>query len=83
MKFIRLSQSSCFKPLYERSSGQLLSQSTLFIAFYQQKASINKMLKQFGVSNNEIYQKGLLKVRVLNRSTKGTTISSFRRAPCL
>ena len=52
----RLSQSRCFKPLYERSNDQLLSQSTLFIAFYQQKASINEIIKQFGVSTNEIYQ---------------------------
>ena len=72
MRFVRkLSQSTCFKPLYERSNGQLLSQSTLFIGFYQQKASINKMLKQFRVSTNEIYQECFLKVPVLNHSTKG------------
>ena len=29
------------------------------------------MLKQFGVSTNEIYQEGFLKVPVLNRSTEG------------
>ena len=40
------------------------------------------MLKQFGVSTNEIYQEGFLKVAVLNRSTKGAMVSSFRRAPC-
>ena len=39
------------------------------------------MLKQFGVSTNEIYQEDFLKVAVLNRSTKGAKISSFRRAP--
>ena len=39
------------------------------------------MLKQFGVRPNEIYQEGFLKVPVLSRSTKGATISSFRRAP--
>ena len=32
------------------------------------------MLKQFGVSTNEIYQEGFLKVPVLNRSTKGATL---------
>ena len=57
MKFIRkLSQSTCFKPFYERSKDQFLLQSTLFIAFYQWKASTNKILKRFGVSANEIYQ---------------------------
>ena len=40
------------------------------------------MLKQFGVSTNEIYQEVFFRVPVLNRSTKGATISSFRRAPC-
>ena len=55
---------------------------TLFTAFYQQKASTSEMLKQFGVSTDEIYQEGFLKVPVLNRSTKGATISSFCRAPC-
>ena len=74
--------STCFKPLYERSNGQLLSQSTLFIFFYLQKASINENIKQFGVSPNEIYKEDFLKVPVLNRSTIGATISSFRRAPC-
>ena len=39
------------------------------------------MLKQFGVRPNEIYQEGFLQVPVLSRSTKGATISSFRRAP--
>ena len=29
---------------------------------------------------NEIYQQKILKVDVLNRSTKGVTISPFRRA---
>ena len=40
------------------------------------------MLKQFGVSTNESYQEGFLKVPVLNRSTKEAIVSSFRRAPC-
>ena len=74
MKFIKLSQSSCFKPLYERSSGQLLSQSTLFIAFYQQKASKKETLKQFGVRTNEIYREDFLKVAVLYRSAKGASL---------
>ena len=77
-----LSQSSCFKPLYESSKDRLLSQSTLFTALYQQKASKHEMLKQFGVSTNEIYQEGFLKVYALSRSTKGAKIGSFRRAPC-
>ena len=57
-----LSQSACFKPLYERSNGQLLSKSTLFIVFYRYKASKTEMLKQFGVSTNEIYEEGFPKV---------------------
>ena len=40
------------------------------------------MLKQFGVSTNEIYEEDFLKVAVLNRSKKGAKISSFGRAPC-
>ena len=40
------------------------------------------MLKQFEVSINEIYQEDFLKVTVLNYSTKGATIRSFRKAPC-
>ena len=40
------------------------------------------MLKQIGVSANEIYQLDFLKVAYLNRSTKGAKTSSFRRAPC-
>ena len=43
----------------------------------------NEILKQFEVSTNEGYEEGFLKVPVLNRSTKGAMISSFRRAPCL
>ena len=45
-----------FKPLYERSNDHLLSQSTLFMAFYQRKARINEVLKRFGGSTNENYQ---------------------------
>ena len=40
------------------------------------------MLKQFGVSTNEICQETFLKVAVLTRSTKGAKISSFCRAHC-
>ena len=54
----------------------------MFTAFYQQKVQKNEMLKQSGVSTNEIYQEDFLKVAVLNRSTKGAKISLFRRAPC-
>ena len=43
---------------------------------------MNEILKRFGVITNEIYQEDFLKVAVLNRSTKGAKISSFRRAPC-
>ena len=39
-----------------RSTKGATLQSTLFIAFYQEKASINEIFKQFGVSTNEIYQ---------------------------
>ena len=52
------------------------------MAFYQQKATKHEMLKQYGVSSNEIYQEDFLKVAVLNNSTKGAKIGSFRRAPC-
>ena len=37
------------------------------------------MIKQFGVSTNEIYQEDFLKVAVLNRSTKAAMTGSFRR----
>ena len=40
------------------------------------------MLEQFGVSIHEIPPEDFLEVAVLNRSTKGAKISSFRRAPC-
>ena len=40
------------------------------------------MLKQFGVSSNEIYLEGFLKVAVLNRSTKGAKIGFVRKARC-
>ena len=42
----------------------------------------NEMLKQCGVSTNEIYQEDFLKVAISNRSTKAARISSLRRAPC-
>ena len=65
MRFIRKAFSiTCFKPFCERSNGQLVSQSTLFTTFYEQKASKNDMLQQFGVSTNQIYQEGFLKVPV-------------------
>ena len=61
-KFIRKTFSKhLFETSLSKSKDQLLSQSTLFIAFYQQKASKNEMLKQFGVSTNEIYQSDFLK----------------------
>ena len=53
------------------------------MAFYQQKASQSEILKQFGVSTNDIYQEDFLKVAALNGSAKEEKISSFRRAPCL
>ena len=37
------------------------------------------MFKQFGVSTNEIYQEGFLKVHVLKRSTKGATLRKEQR----
>ena len=37
------------------------------------------MLKQFGVSTNEIYQEDFLKVAVLNPSTKAAMTGSSRR----
>ena len=37
------------------------------------------MLKQFGVSTNEIYQEVFLKVPALNHSTKAAMTASFRR----
>ena len=40
------------------------------------------MLKEFGLSPNEVYQEDFVHVVVLNRSTKGAKISSFRRASC-
>ena len=41
------------------------------------------MLKLYGVSTDEIYQEDFLKVgSALDRSTKGATIRSFRRAAC-
>ena len=64
-----------------RSTKGAALQSTLFIAFYQQKASKNEMLKQFGVSTNEIYQEVFLKIPVSNRSKKGEKISSFVEHP--
>ena len=39
------------------------------------------MLKQFGVSTNEICKEDFLKVAVLNRSTKGAKSASFVEHP--
>ena len=39
------------------------------------------MLKQIGISTNEIYLYDSLKVTVLNRSTKEAKISSFHSLP--
>ena len=54
MKFIKkLSQSTCFKPLYERSNPVAHPVHSLLSA---DNASTNEILKQFGVSTNEICQ---------------------------
>ena len=54
MEFIiKLSQSTCFKPLNERSNDRFLSYSTLFMAYYQQNVSKNEMRPQFGVRAHE------------------------------
>ena len=39
------------------------------------------MVKQFEESTNEIYQEVILKVPVLNRSTKGATTAPFLEHP--
>ena len=52
------------------------------MALYQQKVNKNEMLKQFGVSANEICQQDFFKIAILNCSMKGAKISSFYRAPC-
>ena len=44
---VRLSQSSCFKALYERSHEQLFSQSALQIAYYQQRVSKNACVGKY------------------------------------
>ena len=44
-KSLRLSQSSCFKALYERSNEQSLSQSTLWLSYYQNKFGKNAVLR--------------------------------------
>ena len=49
------------------------------MAFHQQKASKNEMIKQFGVSTNKIYQEDFLKVAVLNPSTKAAMTRSIRK----
>ena len=56
MKIISMTFSnSYFDPLYERSSNQLLSKSTLLIVFYQEKVKINEMVKQIALSCNIKY----------------------------
>ena len=40
------------------------------------------MFKQFGVIHNEIYLEDFLQLALLKRSTKGATISFFRKKPC-
>ena len=49
----KLSQSTCFKPLYERSNPVAHPVHSLLSA---DNASTNEILKQFGVSTNEICQ---------------------------
>ena len=44
-KSLRLSQSSYFKALYERSNEQSLSESTLWFSYYQNKFGKNAMLR--------------------------------------
>ena len=53
---LRLSQSSCFKVLYERSSEQLLSQGALHLTFYHQNFDKNALLGDFAWSINRRYQ---------------------------
>ena len=53
---VRLSQSSCFKALYEKSNEQLLSQSALYLIFYQQNTGKNAVLRNSAPSGDTIYQ---------------------------
>ena len=53
---MRLSQSSCFKAVYEKNNEQLLSQSALSLTFYEQKITENAMFRNFGPSTDKIYQ---------------------------
>ena len=48
---------SCLHPPYERSIGRLLSQSTLFMVFYQQKANKNETFEQLALGSDEVYLK--------------------------
>ena len=77
---LRLSQNSCFKPLYESNNDQLLLQSNLLIVFYQQKVNKNGVFQQITGNTNKIHQGNFLKVAVLNRSTKGAMTGFFRRS---
>ena len=64
---MRLSQSSCFKALYEEAM-------TGFFPFaHHQRVSKNEMRKQLGVSADETYQSDFLEAAVLNYSAKGAT----------
>ena len=54
MKFI--SYTFCFKQIFEKSSDQFLSQSTLLIVLYQQKVSKNELVRQIAPSTNGIYK---------------------------
>ena len=47
----RLSKSSCFNP---RPMTGSFRRAHFSMAFYQQKASKNELLKQIGLNNNEI-----------------------------
>ena len=51
------------------------------MAFYQQKATKHEMLKQYGVSSNEIYQEDFLKVAVLTALRKEQRSDPFVEYP--
>ena len=44
---VRLSQSSYFKMLYKGNNEQFLSESTLYLTYYQKKIGKNAMLRHF------------------------------------
>ena len=80
-KFIRKNY-SCFKLLHQNDNDQLLSESTMFISFYQKKISKNEMVKQIAASINRSSRQDFLKAAVRNRSMKRAIISFSCRAPC-